>query len=79
MNSRPNCKAYERGDQWFCDRCGVTWDLNDDDPPECRIDPVIETQLKFMKNNNDGRFSKTVIHKNIGRAAIDNIKKEFKK
>lgn len=30
------CKAYERGDQWFCDDCGLVWDINDDDPPPCQ-------------------------------------------
>lgn len=31
----PGCKAYQRGDQWFCDRCGIVWDINDTDPPDC--------------------------------------------
>ena len=36
MRNRPvGCKAYERGDQWFCDQCNIVWDINDDDPPLC--------------------------------------------
>ena len=36
MNSRPNCQARIRGDQYRCDRCGLVWDINDLDPPECQ-------------------------------------------
>lgn len=35
MNSRPNCQARVRGDQYHCDRCGLVWDISDLDPPEC--------------------------------------------
>ena len=36
MSDRPaECKAYHVGQQWFCDQCGMTWDIDDDDPPEC--------------------------------------------
>lgn len=42
MSSRPpGCKAYERGDQWFCDACQLVWDINDDEPPECKTVEVI--------------------------------------
>ena len=57
-NRPPNCKAYERGDQWFCDRCGFTWDLNDDDPPECQIDPVILKQIQIASNSTYGAHAK---------------------
>ena len=36
MNSRTNCQARVLGDQYHCDRCGVVWDINDQDPPDCR-------------------------------------------
>ena len=36
MNSRPNCQARIRGDQYHCDRCGLVWDISDIDPPECQ-------------------------------------------
>lgn len=35
-NRPPGCKAYERGDQWFCDACQLVWDIGDDDPPGCK-------------------------------------------
>ena len=29
------CDAKQYSDQMLCDRCGVQWDVNDPDPPEC--------------------------------------------
>jgi hypothetical protein len=29
------CKATQRSDQMFCERCGIQWDVNDPDPPDC--------------------------------------------
>lgn len=41
------CKAIRQGDQMCCGRCGLQWDLDDDDRPQCLTDaevvqPVIE-------------------------------------
>ena len=30
-----NWKARRYGDQMICDRCGLSWDINDPDPPKC--------------------------------------------
>lgn len=30
-----NCKARQYSDQMLC-KCGLAWDVNDPDPPECR-------------------------------------------
>lgn len=35
----PDCKGRQYGDEWHCDACGLVWDVNDDDPPECRPCP----------------------------------------
>lgn len=34
------CEARQYSDQMQCGRCGLAWDMNDPDPPECgrRID-----------------------------------------
>lgn len=38
------CRARQFNDQMVC-RCGLAWDMNDPDPPECRIDrPVLTRQ-----------------------------------
>ena len=36
--SMKNCKSYVTGQQIICDRCGYTWDINDPEPPECKIE-----------------------------------------
>ena len=33
---RHDCKARQYGDQMICAPCGLTWDTNDPEPPECR-------------------------------------------
>jgi len=32
------CKARQYSDQMLCE-CGLAWDVNDPDPPECRKPP----------------------------------------
>lgn len=35
------CKARQYSDQMLC-QCGLAWDVNDPDPPECRVSqPVL--------------------------------------
>ncbi len=31
-----NCQARRYGDQLICAPCGLTWDADDPEPPECR-------------------------------------------
>lgn len=33
------CKARQYSDQMSCSECGLVWDMNDDDPPECGAEP----------------------------------------
>ena len=33
-----NCKARQYSDQMQCATCGLTWDVNDPDPPPCLTD-----------------------------------------
>lgn len=36
MSNRPNaCEARQYSDQMSCHRCGLVWDMNDPEPPEC--------------------------------------------
>jgi hypothetical protein len=32
------CKAKQYSDQMQCDACGLSWDMNDPEPPKCRQD-----------------------------------------
>lgn len=41
MTKRTGCEARQYSDQMHCGRCGLQWDMNDDDPPECPL--VIST------------------------------------
>ena len=37
MNRRPHkCLARQYSDQMVCHVCGLCWDMNDPDPPECQ-------------------------------------------
>ena len=36
MPKRHDCQARQYGDQMICTPCGLTWDTNDPEPPECR-------------------------------------------
>lgn len=36
MPKRHNCHARQYGDQMICAACGLIWDTNDPEPPECR-------------------------------------------
>lgn len=31
-----SCEAIRYNDEMQCARCGLTWDVKDPDPPECR-------------------------------------------
>lgn len=33
---RTGCKAIQMSDQMVCRSCGLNWDMNDPEPPECR-------------------------------------------
>jgi hypothetical protein len=33
---RNGCEAVQYSDQMYCARCGVTYDVNDFDPPNCK-------------------------------------------
>ena len=36
------CEAKQYSGQMFCDRCGLVWDINDPDRPECVTDAQIK-------------------------------------
>lgn len=46
------CEAVQYSDQMQCIRCGYTYDVNDDDPPECkrRVGMVPELGIGYGKN-----------------------------
>lgn len=38
--SQTNCKASQHSDQMICSACGLVWDINDPEPPECITQPA---------------------------------------
>lgn len=34
------CQARQYSDQMCCGRCGLSWDVNDTDPPKCSPRPA---------------------------------------
>ncbi len=36
VNNVNNCQAVQHSDQKVCTRCGLCWDMNDPDPPQCK-------------------------------------------
>lgn len=35
MKRDRNCQARQHSDQMICSKCGLVWDVNDPEPPEC--------------------------------------------
>lgn len=33
-----SCKARQYSDQMICGECGLSWDTNDPEPPECPVE-----------------------------------------
>ena len=46
----PTCEAYQRGQSMYCDRCGVNWDVDDNDPPQCKpVEPMTTPNGELSK------------------------------
>ncbi len=44
MKIKYGCEAYQVSDQMTCTQCSLTWDMNDQDPPECHPRGDMEAQ-----------------------------------
>lgn len=49
MTRPSSCKALQYSDQMAC-ACGLAWDMNDPDPPECRSTKVADQELTAMRS-----------------------------
>lgn len=50
MSARPKeCKARQYADQMRCLKCGMVWDTNDPEPPECKSYQLPPTPTKVSK------------------------------
>lgn len=46
---RIGCHARQYGDQMICAPCGLNWDVNDPEPPECRKHDGRSKVVKLVK------------------------------
>lgn len=49
MTRAATCKARQHSDQMLCE-CGLGWDINDPDPPECRKGAVAKQELSAIRH-----------------------------
>lgn len=47
------CKAIQYSDQMQCGACGLAWDVNDPDPPECK--PIERTPVEKWREQDRKR------------------------
>lgn len=47
-----HCSATRFNEQMVCGECGTQWDIDDNDPPECKY----ELQQKLLKLNSDYNY-----------------------
>lgn len=45
LQGRP-CVARQHSDQYRCDRCGLSWDMTDPEPPRCRKNHELLRELR---------------------------------
>lgn len=53
MTERTGCEARQYSDQMHCGHCGLQWDMNDLDPPECHL--VISPPQQEQNGPKSGR------------------------
>lgn len=54
------CKAIQYSDQMQCGACGLVWDVNDPDPPECN--PIKRTHAERWREQ-DKKRGETVLRR----------------
>ena len=59
------CQARQYSDQMMCGACGLTWDMNDPDPPICNNGVKVET-IKPPKARESIETIKRLLGKNEG-------------
>ena len=47
INPDGPCQARQHSDQMFCKQCGIGWDMNDPEPPQCGRKSVLMEDLPF--------------------------------
>lgn len=62
MDKTVVCKARRQGDEMHCGRCGLTWDINDENRPRCKTphEIAIERIREILKRERVSRSCATV-------------------
>ena len=56
MTNNNRCEAVQVSDQMCCGRCGLAWDVNDPEPPECLTTEQVKAQrIQERKLREGGR------------------------
>lgn len=70
MNDRSrSCEARQYSDQMNCQRCGLVWDMNDEDPPECLTDRQLSESVERIAM----RDMKAELTENISREDFEKM------
>jgi len=73
------CKAYQASDQMIC-QCGLQWDMNDPDPPECTSDKLDMVKKHItrieMSGSPNGRNKTTYDNLRIKRVELEGLLRE---
>ncbi len=57
-----HCQSRQHSDQMICHKCGLVWDMNDTDPPQCvhlvnkkqqRAEAALKQAYEIMGNNQE--------------------------
>lgn len=51
------CRARYCGNQMICERCGLAWDVNDREMPQCRTDRQIDDAVCVIELQQDDIYS----------------------
>lgn len=70
--STPLCKARQYSDQMACSECGLSWDVNDPEPPICGKKTALPGELAESRLLRAGQDEKIEVH-TISGAAMEMI------
>lgn len=51
--SRKACYAHQYSDQMHCHKCGLVWDMDDPDPPQCIV--TVKRRVVVKKGTSVGK------------------------
>lgn len=54
---RPECRATVHGDEFHCGNCGLVWDTNDSDPPECGQADRVNLAQRLLKKLDANKYT----------------------